>query len=114
MTADSAGHLDLLVLSGRKQAYSDPQTVTISQYSAASGGLPRVLYRHEYDSYRLYLTASSLVADPSGQHLLLALVFVRGTGGQTYTSGPSTLGWIDRGSFHALNSHSNRTAQDGW
>lgn len=114
MTADSAGDIDLLVLSGRKQASSDPQTVTISQYSAARGVPQRVLYRHDYDGYRLYLTASSLVADPSGQHLLLALVFVRGTGGQTYTSGYSTVGWIDHGSFHALNSHSNRTAQDGW
>lgn len=114
MVADSGGHIDLLVLSGSKQADTDPQTVTISQYSAAGGALQRVLYRHDYASHHLYFTMSSFVGDPSGRYLLLGLAFYRGVPGQTFSSAFTEVGWIHNGSIRALKSDGNWLTEVGW
>lgn len=95
VVSDHDGHLDVLNLSGPQSKQGLPMTVTVEQFSAASGALRRVLYRHAYHGapYR-DLIGVYLSADPSGSYLLLGLEFAAAVTNQA--------GWIDQGSLRPL------------
>jgi hypothetical protein len=97
VVSDRDGHLDVLNLSGPQSKQGRPMTVTVEQFSAASGALRRVLYRHAYRGvpYRDYLIGVYLSADPSGSYLLLGLEFASSTV-------TNQVGWIDQGSLRPL------------
>jgi hypothetical protein len=96
VVSDHNGHLDVLNLSGPQSKQGRPMTVTVEQFSAASGALRRVLYRHAYHGapYRDHLIGVYLSADPSGSYLLLGLEFLAPVTNQ--------VGWIDQGSLRPL------------
>jgi hypothetical protein len=107
MVAAPGGRIDLLTLSGPHPHWTDPQILTITEYSAATGAPRGVLYRHDYESPPVYLAGDVfLTADPSGRYLLLVFGLQRNPGTAANTSA-FELGWIDDGTFHALKSHGN-------
>lgn len=97
VVSDQAGHLDVLNLSGPQSKAGRPTTVTVEQFSATSGALQRVLYRHAYQgaAYRDHLIGVYLGADPSGRYLLLGLEF-------DVSTVTNEVGWIDQGSLRPL------------
>ncbi len=96
VVSDHDGHLDVLNLSGPQSKQGRPMTVTVEQFSAASGALQRVLYRHAYHGapYRDHLIGVYLSADPSGRYLLLGLEFA--------STDTNQAGWIDQRSLRPL------------
>lgn len=97
VVSDQNGNLDVLQVSGPGTDQKQPVTVTVEQFSAASGALERVLYQHVYQGarYRNHLVGVYLGADPSGSYLLLGLEFNVGTV-------TNEVGWIDQGSLRPL------------
>jgi len=82
MVADQQGHLTIMQVAGWSVRTGTVATVTVEQVSAADGSVQRVLYRR-----RVTVDANldgSLIADPSGQHLLLWI-------------DDSLHGWLDHG-----------------
>jgi hypothetical protein len=105
--SDQDGHLDVLNVSGPDPDYLNgsspeskqgrPMIVTVEQFSAASGALQRVLYRHAYQgaTYRDHLVGFYLGADSSGSYLLLGLEF-------NVSTATNEVGWLDQGSLRPL------------
>jgi hypothetical protein len=107
MVAAPGGLIDLLTLSGPHPHWTDPQILTITQYSAANGAVRGVLYRHDYETPPVYLAGDVfLTADPSGRYPLLVIGLQRNPG-TTANTVAFELGWIHDGSFHTLESHGN-------
>jgi hypothetical protein len=113
MTADRAGNIDLMRLSGSRSGVF--HSLTIDQFSAG-GALERVLYRRAYpESSPMSIGLASLSADPSGSHLILGLIVIDGFPGlMTYTD-TTTVGWIADGTLHPLPSNAKYiTPQAAW
>lgn len=97
VVSDQDGHLDVLRLSGPTNNRHLPMTVTVEQFSAASGAPRRVLYRHDYQgsSFGDHLIRFYLAGDPSGRYLLIGLE-------SDVSTIPNEVGWIDHNSLHAM------------